>query len=133
MLLGLAESGIAPELIVGTSVGAVNGGWVASRADVEGIRALADLWRSLSRQDVFPTRPIVGLLGFLGLRSNLVPNHGLRRLLKDHLQFPGFRMRRYRCMWWPPTCFHATTSCFRRETRSTRSRPAPPFQPSFHR
>lgn len=88
MLLGLAESGIAPELIVGTSVGAVNGGWVASRADVEGIRALADLWRSLSRQDVFPTRPIVGLLGFLGLRSNLVPNHGLRRLIKDHLQFP---------------------------------------------
>ncbi|KZS82292.1 alpha/beta hydrolase [Mycobacterium kansasii] len=87
MLLGLAESGIAPDLIVGTSVGAVNGGWLASRADVEGIGMLADLWRSLSREDVFPTRPIVGLLGFLGLRSNLVPSHGLRRLLKGHLQF----------------------------------------------
>lgn len=87
MLLGLAEAGIMPDLIVGTSVGAINGGWVASRPDVAGIGALADLWRSLSRGDVFPTRPIVGLLGFLGWRSNLVPATGLRRLLTDHLAF----------------------------------------------
>ncbi|WP_407684855.1 patatin-like phospholipase family protein [Mycobacterium sp. HUMS_1102779] len=87
MLLGLAEAGIMPDLIVGTSVGAVNGGWMASRPDTAGIGALADLWRSLARQDVFPTRPIVGLLGFLGWRSNLVPATGLRRLLGDHLQF----------------------------------------------
>jgi NTE family protein len=87
MLLGLAEAGITPDLIVGTSVGAVNGGWVASRPSVTGIGALADVWRSLSRDDVFPTRPLVGLLGFLGLRPNLVPDKGLRRLLADHLEF----------------------------------------------
>lgn len=87
MLLSLAEAGITPDLIVGTSVGAVNGGWVASRPDVAGIGALADVWRSLSRNDVFPTRPIVGLLGFLGVRSSLVPDTGLRRLLTDHLAF----------------------------------------------
>jgi NTE family protein len=87
MLLALAEAGITPDLIVGTSVGAVNGGWVAARSDVAGIGALADVWRSLSRSDVFPTRPIVGLLGFLGLRSSLVPDTGLRRLLTDHLEF----------------------------------------------
>ncbi|MGH3637221.1 MAG: patatin-like phospholipase family protein, partial [Mycobacterium sp.] len=87
MLLSLAEGGITPDFIVGTSVGAVNGGWVASRPDAAGISALADVWRSLSRADVFPTRPIVGLLGFLGLRSYLVPNQGLRRLLTGHLEF----------------------------------------------
>jgi NTE family protein len=87
MLLGLAEAGIAPDLIVGTSVGAVNGGWVASRPDIAGIEALADVWRSLSRNDVFPNRPILGLLGFLGRRPNLVPDGGLRRLLADHLRF----------------------------------------------
>lgn len=87
MLLGLAEAGIVPDLIVGTSVGAVNGGWAASRPDVAGIGALAEVWRSLSRDDVFPTRPIVGLLGFLGWRSNLVPDKGLRRLLTAHLEF----------------------------------------------
>jgi NTE family protein len=87
MLLGLAEAGITPDMIVGTSVGAVNGGWVASRPDVAGISALAKLWRSLSRNDVFPTRPLLGLLGFLGQRRNLVPDTGLRRLLAEHLEF----------------------------------------------
>jgi len=87
MLLGLADEGITPDLIVGTSVGAVNGGWIASRPDATGIGALADLWRSLSRKDIFPTHPIAGLLGFLGRRPHLVPNSGLRRLLTDQLGF----------------------------------------------
>jgi NTE family protein len=87
MLRGLAEQGITPDLIVGTSVGAVNGGWIASRPDVNGIDALADLWRSLSRKDIFPTHPISGLLGFVGRSSHLVPNSGLRRLLTDQLEF----------------------------------------------
>lgn len=87
MLRGLADAGTTPDLIVGTSVGALNGGWIASRPDGAGLDALADLWRSLSRNDVFPTRPILGLLGFLGRRPNLLPNSGLRRLLTDHLEF----------------------------------------------
>jgi NTE family protein len=87
MLHGLADAGITPDLIVGTSVGALNGGWIASRPDGAGVGALADLWRSLSRNDVFPTNPILGLLGFLGRRPNLVPDNGLRRLLTDHLEF----------------------------------------------
>ena len=87
MLLALAEAGITPDLIVGTSVGAVNGGWLASRSDVAGIAGLADVWRALSREDVFPTRPLTGLLGFLGRRSYLVPDTGLRRLLTGYLEF----------------------------------------------
>ena len=87
MLLALAEAGVEPDLIVGTSVGAVNGAWTASRPDRAGIMALGDLWRSLSRNDVFPTRPLAGLLGFVGRRPNLVPDDGLRRLLADHLEF----------------------------------------------
>jgi NTE family protein len=65
MLLGLAEAGNAPDFIVGTSVGAVNGGWIALRPEVAGIAGLADVWRSLSRRDVFPIHLVVGLLGFL--------------------------------------------------------------------
>jgi NTE family protein len=87
MLLALAEAQITPDMIVGTSVGAMNGGWVASRPDAAGIDALADLWRSLTRGTVFPTSLTVGLLGFLGQRRNLVPDTGVRRLLKNHLGF----------------------------------------------
>jgi NTE family protein len=85
MLLALAEAGVRPDLIVGTSVGAVNGGWVACRADPDGVQELARLWRSLTRADVFPTRPLIGLLGFLGRERHLVPSSGLRRLLREHL------------------------------------------------
>ena len=74
-------------MIVGTSVGAMNGGWVASRCDAPGIAALADLWRSLTRGKVFPTSLTAGLLGFLGQRRNLVPDTGIRNLLKHHLGF----------------------------------------------
>lgn len=87
MLLALAEAAITPDFIVGTSVGAVNGGWIAARADVAGITGLTEVWRSLSRHDVFPIQLAVGLLGFLGQRRNLVPDTGLRRLLNRHLRF----------------------------------------------
>ncbi|WP_135451562.1 patatin-like phospholipase family protein [Mycobacterium sp. DL99] len=87
MLLGLAEAGVRPELIVGTSVGALNGGWIASWPDVAGIRRLAEVWRSLTRNEVFPTSLPVGFLAFLGRGRNLVPDTGLRRLIKDNLGF----------------------------------------------
>lgn len=87
MLLALADEGITPDLIIGTSVGAVNGGWIASRCDPDGIRALGDLWVSLTRQDIFPTHLVAGALGMLGRRSHLVPNSGLRRVLTENLQF----------------------------------------------
>ncbi len=87
MLLGLADVGERPDLIVGTSVGAVNGGWMASRPGLPGIRGLADLWISLARKDVFPSHPVAGALGMLGRRSHLVPNTGLRRILAEKLEF----------------------------------------------
>jgi NTE family protein len=87
MLLALADEGERPDLIVGTSVGAVNGGWIASRPDLPGIRALGDLWVSLSRKAIFPTHPLAGAMGMLGRRSHLVPNTGLRRLLAEKLEF----------------------------------------------
>ncbi|GJP08024.1 hypothetical patatin-like protein [Mycobacterium marinum] len=87
MLQALADEGITPDLIIGTSVGALNGGWIASRPDAAGIRALAGLWRSLTRKEVFPTQPVTGLMGFLGRRQHLVPNTGLRRILSRELEF----------------------------------------------
>lgn len=86
MLRALYERGVAPDLVVGTSVGAVNGAFIASRPPtVETADALAEIWRSVRRGQVFPLRPLVGLLGFLGTRDHLVPQSGLRALLGSHL------------------------------------------------
>jgi len=88
MLEALYERGIQPDLIVGTSVGAINGAYIASRPQtVETAHSLGDVWRGLRRPHVFPMDFIGGLLGFTGRRTNLIPNRGLRRLLTRHAGF----------------------------------------------
>ncbi len=87
MLDALAEHGIMPDLVVGTSVGAINAGWVAGRPGVEGISELADVWCSVRRRDVFPINPVVGFEGFTGRTDHLVPPGNLRRLLARHIPY----------------------------------------------
>jgi NTE family protein len=86
MLEALYERGVVPDLIVGTSAGALNGAFIASRPQTVGTaRELGEIWRGLRRGDVFPVNPFTGLLGFAGARSNLVPDSGLRRLIRRHM------------------------------------------------
>jgi NTE family protein len=87
MLRGLAEAGIAPDILLGTSVGALNAAFVAGHPGVDGVDRLAELWGSIRRRDVFPVRPLVGLLGFLGRRDHLVPIEPLSRLISSNLSF----------------------------------------------
>jgi NTE family protein len=88
MLRALYERGIVPDLIVGTSVGAINGAFIASRPQtVETADELAQIWRGVRRGQVFPLRPLSGLLGFLGSRDHLVPESGLRRLIAEHMTY----------------------------------------------
>jgi NTE family protein len=87
MLHALYERGIAPDMIVGTSAGAINGAFIASRPQTETTaQELAAIWRGLRRSRVFPLRPLSGLLGFLGSHDHLVPQSGLRSLVTEHLQ-----------------------------------------------
>ena len=85
MLRALADRGVRPDLIVGTSVGAVNGAFLACREFTPAtVDELTELWLGIRRGQVFPVEPLTGLLGFLGVRRNLVPGAALRRLLVRH-------------------------------------------------
>jgi NTE family protein len=85
MLRALADHDIRPDLIVGTSVGAVNGAFLACRDfGPQAVDELAELWLGVRRGQVFPVEPLTGLLGFLGARTNLVPGGALRRLIRRH-------------------------------------------------
>jgi NTE family protein len=87
MLRALYERGIAADLIVGTSAGALNGAFIASRPQtVQTADELGEVWRGLRRGQVFPANPLAGLLGFLGSRAHLVPDSGLRRLVGRHVE-----------------------------------------------
>ncbi len=83
----IGRGGIRPDLIVGTSVGALNGAWLAGGSSDADLRELADLWRGLTRSAVFPTGLLTGFTGFVGLRNHLVSNRSIRRLLEQNLRF----------------------------------------------
>jgi NTE family protein len=88
MLQALFERGITPDLLVGTSVGALNAAFLASRPPtVATARELAAIWRDLSRGDVLPFSPATLIRGLAGRRSHLVSDRKLRQLAARHLQF----------------------------------------------
>ncbi|HEY5855927.1 MAG TPA: patatin-like phospholipase family protein [Aldersonia sp.] len=87
MLQALIARGITPDVICGTSVGALNGAWLASGATVENMHALADLWRGLHRRDIFPFSPLTGMQAIIGRSDHLVSNRSLRRLVEDNITF----------------------------------------------
>jgi NTE family protein len=88
MLRALYERGITPDLLVGTSAGALNAAFIASRPQTVATAAqLAHVWQALHRQDVFPIVPRTVIGGLANHRDHLVPDNGLRRLAGRHLQF----------------------------------------------
>src|SRR5258708_3583116 len=85
MLQALVERGIAPDLVVGASVGAINGAFFPGRPDRAGVESLGAIWRGLRRGDVFPIGLVGGFLGFIGMRSHLLTSDRLRALLERTL------------------------------------------------
>jgi len=86
MLQSLAAHGITADMVVGSSVGALNGAFYAGDPTVKGMERLADIWRGLKRRDVFPMTWRT-LLGFLWRRDFLITHDGIRKLIDDHIPF----------------------------------------------
>jgi NTE family protein len=73
-------------MVVGSSVGALNGAFYASDPTVDGVERLANIWRGLRRQDVFPFTWRT-LLSFLWRRDFLISHDGVRKLVDDHIPY----------------------------------------------
>jgi NTE family protein len=86
MLRALLEHGIEADLIVGSSVGAINAAYFAGNPTLAGIARLENLWRSLKRTDVLPLS-WRGVFGLLRRSNHVVSSNGLRRLLDTHLPY----------------------------------------------
>ena len=88
MLQALTERQVSPDLLVGTSAGALNAAFIAGRGTGHAaLRELADSWASVHRRDIFRLQPMRHLLGFAGTRQSLCSEDGLRRLIERHLTF----------------------------------------------
>src|SRR4051794_4705717 len=88
MLQALAARGIAPDLLVGASAGALYAAFVAGHGfDERGLDELASVWRRLRRHDVFPFAPARHMLALLGARPSLCSADGLERLVAEHVPY----------------------------------------------
>ncbi len=86
MLRALLEAGIRPDLVVGTSVGALNGAFVAADPRVETTLRLAELWRRLSATGGVFSGSLAERVGTaVRSRTHLHSREPLRRLLAENL------------------------------------------------
>jgi NTE family protein len=90
MLQALGERGVAPDLLVGTSAGALNAVFVAAHGmSPTSLDLLAATWAALRRDDVFPLRAPQMMLALAGARDALCADTGLERLVRRHVGFAG--------------------------------------------
>jgi NTE family protein len=86
MLDSLVRHGVSADMVVGASVGALNGAFHASDPTLAGVERLANIWRGLSRHDIFPISWWT-LLSFLWRRDFLISHYGIRKLIDDHIPY----------------------------------------------
>src|SRR5439155_389914 len=89
MLRALIERGIKPDLIVGVSIGAWNGAWIAYRPQLDWVRQLEQVWRQVSRRtlDMVWWRAARNMVR---RRPSLYEGAGLSRFVARHLQVNDF-------------------------------------------
>lgn len=85
MLQALLAAGVTPDLLVGTSVGALNAAYIARDPTPAGAEGLAATWRRASRTLIFPVRPRTLALGLAGRIDHLVSPSGLSRWIQENL------------------------------------------------
>ena len=81
MLAALLERGIRPDLIVGTSIGALNGAAIAADPTIAGAARLTHLWRDVTASGVFSGSVLRRVSTLARTRTHLHANTALRRLL----------------------------------------------------
>ena len=86
MLHSLVAHGIAADMVVGSSVGALNGAFYAGDPTLGGVERLGEIWRGLKRQDVFPMSWRT-VLSFLWRRDFLISHDGIRKLIDDNIPY----------------------------------------------
>jgi NTE family protein len=89
MLRALAEAGVRPDLVVGTSIGAVNGAFVAADPD-RGADRLAELWRGESLASVFSENVLGRAVRLARSGTHLHAIEPLHKLLGDKLPARDF-------------------------------------------
>lgn len=90
MLRALVEHEVAPDLIVGCSVGAVNGVAFAQDPSLVGVAKLEQLWRTLDGKEIMRSRWVPPAVQVARRGVAIADNDGLRRALEAALAVERF-------------------------------------------
>jgi NTE family protein len=81
MLRALLEADIHPDLVVGTSVGALNGAAIASDPTLDMVTRLRDVWCGVDDDKIFGGSFLAGAMNMFRSRTHLHGNDELRELI----------------------------------------------------
>jgi NTE family protein len=84
----LLEHGIVPDMLVGTSAGAINAAFLAIEPTVDTALALGDLWQRVETGHVFQGNRLTMLWRFVTGKDSLYRNESFERLMAENLP-PG--------------------------------------------
>lgn len=83
MLRALLEEGVHPDLVVGTSVGAINGAAIAFEPTPASVARLTDVWRKVADSDLYSGSALRRVSHLARTRTHVHPNEPLRGLLEE--------------------------------------------------
>jgi NTE family protein len=81
MLRALLERGVLPDVVIGTSAGALNGSGVAANPSLRGVEHLATVWSALRTEHIFPGGRFGRAWSLLSGGDHLYSNAGLAGLI----------------------------------------------------
>lgn len=90
MLRALLERGIVPDVVVGTSAGALNGASIATSPTLEKVDDLERVWVGLRGEQVFPGGALKRAWNVLRRDDHLSPNEGLLSVIEVAGTAPDF-------------------------------------------
>jgi NTE family protein len=90
MLRALRTAGIQPDMVVGTSVGALNGAIIADRGFEKGIDELERLWMRIRRTDIFAGGLFAQLRCLVQTGQSLFSHDQLAKLIRETLSVGAF-------------------------------------------
>ena len=85
MLRALIERGIVADLVLGTSVGAINGAAICADPSVNGVQRLTELWAAIDRSAIFGGSVVRRVTTLARTRTHLHSNDTLRSRLAASL------------------------------------------------
>lgn len=89
MLKALADRRVTPDLLVGTSAGALNATFLAGHGTgFRAVEELAKIWCGLRRRDLFPLSTFGVARSLTGLNGSVCSNRGLRQVIARNSPYP---------------------------------------------